>query len=386
MYKKLENEKLKICFVSLNSYSLLVEKKLGYVGGAEIQQVELAKELNRRGYEISFVTYGQNTFNKKLENGIEIFSAYNRDATSQLGVLTKAYIIYKKMKAVNADIYFYRAGSPGVIPIFVKLLHKKIIKSIASDAEVTGEIIIRKNNWASFLEKMGNWIDIKLSNVVVSQNNFQKSELKKIFKVESVVIKNAFYIPPHVITDCVADCLLWVGTIRSVKQPHLFLEVAKHFPNYKFILIGGEGENLELFRNIQNTAKKISNLDFIGFVSHDKIFDYYNESILLINTSKTEGFPNIFLEAWLSSIPVVSLNIDPDGIISKYKLGYHSKTFNQMLDDIKTLLKDKELRKMMGENGRKYVEENHDIKKIADQYENLLNTLVKNRRKFIKVT
>jgi len=71
----------------------------------------------------------------------------------------------------------------------------------------------------------------------------------------------------------------------------------------------------------------------------------------------------------------VSLNVDPDGIIAKYKLGYCSNTFEQMLANINTLLKDKELLKTMGENGRKYIEENRDTRMIADQYKNLIENL-----------
>ncbi|MBE3089002.1 MAG: glycosyltransferase [Actinobacteria bacterium] len=170
---------------------------------------------------------------------------------------------------------------------------------------------------------------------------------------------------------------MWVGIIRSIKQPELFLKLAQYFPNYNFLMIGGVGESVELFNRIKNDAEKIKNVNFKGFVSPEKILTYYQKAILLINTSKTEGFPNIFLEAWSCSIPVVSLNVDPDGIISEYKLGYCSKTFDQMLNNIEILLKDKQLLETMGKNGRKYVKENHNMQKIVDQYEDLIQKMIK---------
>jgi hypothetical protein len=48
---------VKICFVSLNSISLLSKSSVEYMGGAEFQQVTLAKELLNRGHEIIFLTY-----------------------------------------------------------------------------------------------------------------------------------------------------------------------------------------------------------------------------------------------------------------------------------------------------------------------------------------
>jgi len=375
MVEKLENRKIKICFVSLNSYPLLTNKGWGYTGGAEIQQVELARELNKRGYEIFFITYAKDLNDIENIDGIKIVPVYNRSSADNLSLLRKMLWIWRRMKEADADLYIYHAGSSGITSIFGMLNQKKIIKSIASDAEVTGETIIKKDNVVWLLGKIGTWIDIKLSEEVISQNTFQKSKLKSRFKVDSPIIKNAFFIPPQCCINHKHNYVLWVGMIRSVKQPYLFLKIAKLFNRYKFIMIGGEGESPELFKKIKNDAKKIQNLDFIGHVPHEKIFDYYKKAILLINTSKIEGFSNVCLEAWMHSIPVVCLNVDPDGIITKYELGYYSKNYEQMINDIKVLLDDKELRQTMGENGRRYTEENHDIKSIANEYENLFNDL-----------
>ena len=233
MDKKLEDHKLKICFVSLNSYPLLTNKGWGYTGGAEVQQVELGKELKKRGYEISFITYGKNSDEIKKVNGIEIVPTYDRNEVNNLSFLRKALCLWKKMKEVDADIYFFRAGSPGIASIFGKLHQKKIINFIASDSQVSGEVITKRSAITGFLIKIGNWFDIKLSTIVISQNNFQKSKLKNRFKVNSIIIRNALNIPPQ--TDNHKPVyILWVGTIRSVKQPTLFLKIARHFPRYKF--------------------------------------------------------------------------------------------------------------------------------------------------------
>ena len=79
-------------------------------------------------------------------------------------------------------------------------------------------------------------------------------------------------------------------------------------------------------------------------------------------------------------MPVVSLHSDPDEIIGKYKLGFHSKTFQQLTEDVRTLLKDKQLREEMGRNGRKYVEKEHDITKVVPRYLEVFNRLLKNTK------
>jgi glycosyltransferase involved in cell wall biosynthesis len=84
---------------------------------------------------------------------------------------------------------------------------------------------------------------------------------------------------------------------------------------------------------------------------------YYVESTLLVNTSPSEGFPNTFLEAWGNGKPIVSLNFDPDELICKNKLGFHSQTFEQLMKDIKTLVTNSQLRAEIGMNARRYIEE-----------------------------
>jgi glycosyltransferase involved in cell wall biosynthesis len=373
MPRKLEIKKEKICFVSLNSYSLLTENTQRYIGGAELQQVEIATELQRRGYEIVFITYGNDK--NKSYNGIQIVTTYDRNNKKSFSLIKKAYVIYKKMKEVDADIYCYRTGSPGIVTFFGKLLGKKVIHHIASDAWFTKGVFLERSIFRGYLVKICNWFDIKLSDVIISQNDFQKSILKEKFRVNSIEIKNALNLSPVNTDESDKNYVLWVGTIRSIKQPEMFLKIAEHFPENHFVMIGGSSEDPSLFEKIKITADTIKNLEFKGFISHNKMSNYYKKAFLLVNTSLIEGAPNVFLEAWMNSIPVISLNVDPDSIIKKYKLGYHSKTFNQLLVDIKTLLENKELRSTMGKNGRRYVEENHDLMKIVNQYEKIIERL-----------
>jgi glycosyltransferase involved in cell wall biosynthesis len=372
-------KKIKICFVSPSSFPLLKNLNSGYAGGAEVQQVALAKELLKRNYQVFFITYADDDHcDIQDREGIKLIPIYHVDKVKSLNYMQKAFYIWRKMRDVNADVYIHRSGAPGIASFFRILYHKKMIYFLASDSDFTGENVIKRNKIGRFLRKFANWFDIKFSDVIISQNNFQKNILENRYRVKSIMIKNAFDIHPPNKIDKAQGHILWVGTIRAIKQPELFLEIAKQFPEYKFVMIGGTGDDPNLFNEIKTSAQQIKNLDFKGFIPRSKIFEYYNKAVLFISTSKIEGFPNVFLEAWSHYTPVISLNVDPDDIITKYKLGFHSKTFTQLIDDVNTLLTDKELCEQMGINGRKYVEENHDIRGIANLYENLIENLVKN--------
>ncbi len=57
-----------------------------------------------------------------------------------------------------------------------------------------------------------------------------------------------------------------------------------------------------------------------------------------------------------------------DEVICEKRLGFHSGTFEQMAKDVKLLLEDERLRTGMGMNGKRYVKEEHDIKKVVRHY------------------
>jgi glycosyltransferase involved in cell wall biosynthesis len=380
MYKKLENNKPKICFVSLLAYPLLRKNNIGYFGGAEVQQVEIAKELSKRGYPITFITYNEE--NEKIEeiDGIKIIPVYSKDDVNKINFLTKTLIIWKNMKKVNADIYIHRSGAAGVVGLFCLLNGKKTITFIASDAKVAFERSNKNKTSIKLFTLIGSLLDIKLSNIVVVQNRYQQNVLKNRFRVNSLLIKNVINIPPTIEKKSKEKYVLWVGEIRPVKQADIFLRLAQEIPKVKFILIGGKEYNSSFYKELQNYANNISNVDFLGFIPYHEIDKYFEQASLFVNTSQIEGFPNTFLQAWVGYTPVVSLNVDPDGIISNNKLGFHSKTYGKMVEDVKTLLGDDKLREELGINGRKYVEEEHDINKIVIKYTELFGKLVKNTK------
>lgn len=356
----------KLCFVSLSSYPLLRGENLGYAGGAEVQQVILARELVKHNYEVTFITYSDGQPSTECVGDIDVIKVYKREDVTNLSLLAKAWAVWKAMKKADADIYFYEAGAAGVVPIFCFLRRRKFIHYISSDANVSRELAPPNER---FYHRVANWLSIKLANVVVCQSEFQRKKLADNFGREGLIIKNAFSIFEEPVPEkAKPPIVLWVATIYEVKQPELFLKLAEAIPEARFQMIGGPSSSLEFYNRVKESATRIPNLEFLGFVPFHEIGEYFKRASILVNTSKYEGFSNTFIQAWMDYVPVVSLHSDPDGIIGKYKLGFHSKTLEQLVEDTKILLANQVLREEMGENGRRYVEREHDIADVVGKY------------------
>ncbi len=155
--------------------------------------------------------------------------------------------------------------------------------------------------------------------------------------------------------------IVWIANNRPEKQGELFIELAKKMQraDAKFIMILGNG------RPCQTLPKPTSNLNILYAQSREKIEEMLARSSLLVNTSKinVEGFPNVFIQAWLAETPVVSLHANPENLLKRKQIGVHSRTFAQLVCDVRILLENRAMRTEMGQRARQYAEQHHSFEK-----------------------
>ena len=375
----------KICFVAPGLtavYSLLSGKNPKVIGGPDIHLFLLVKELIKHDFKLSIIVHDEGGAPVEYIDSIEVIKIH-KDAyrLKILHIVLQLFRIWNAMRKANARIYIHRGGVSGAASPFCRLTGRKFICSIASGALVNRELVTREIKEFSrsrfSLGAIGNWLDIKLADVIIVQSEYQKGMLKKNFGKDSLLIKTPFPLTERRMPQKVnPPIVLWVGAMADVKQPELFVKLTEAIPEARFQMIGGHpASKQELYDRIKESSKRISNFEFLGVVPFHEVNEYFSRASILVNTSMFEGFPHAFIQAWMNYTPVVSLNTDPDEIICRYKLGLHSETFNQLVEDVKTLLKDEKIREEMGVNGRKYVEREHDIKKIIEKYIELFNSI-----------
>jgi glycosyltransferase involved in cell wall biosynthesis len=374
----LKNEK--ICFLAPTAYPLLKNKKenIKNVIGPDIDQITLANKLNKKGYKITIITHNEGGPSEELINDIKVIKIYS--STSKINLLSKILHLWKAFKKSDSDIYFHYGDSLGIISIFAYLMGKRSIYKIASDVLLDRNLII--NEIQEFKSSrfnsrvIGNWIDIKLSNAICLQNQYQFMMLKKGYNKNGKIIKNHIKLNDvNLDKKSETPIVLWIGSMAEVKQPWLVVELAKMMPSVKFQMIGGYQGDPTLYNDMKRQSEELENFEFLGVVPFDEVNYYFNKAWILVNTSMFEGFPNSFLQAWMNYMPVLSINANPDETITDYNLGFYSRNLKQLKIDLSILLNNQDLIKEMGINGRKYVENNHDINNILPEYIHLFNSI-----------
>jgi glycosyltransferase involved in cell wall biosynthesis len=74
------------------------------------------------------------------------------------------------------------------------------------------------------------------------------------------------------------------------------------------VLIIGEGNQEHPLKELSHKLHVESSIEFIGFVSHEKLSSYYRSSHVFVLPSKNEGMSNTILEAMASGLPIITTN------------------------------------------------------------------------------
>ena len=343
-------------------------------GGAEWQAFTIAQSLKTHA-DLHFIVENFPGLVSTHIPGINVHIVRNRKS----GLRYVRYIhpgitdLWKMMKQADADIYYQRGPLPitGIVGAFCKRFRKKFVYAMANDNEIT-------NDWSSFTFKFEQYmyeIGYKSADHILTQNSFQKSGIKKKYHKNVSTILN-IYPGPFLRKKPQGEYILTVANILPKKQIHLVLDAARSCPQLKFRIIGsGEGA---YFEKIKKEAEQISNVEMIGKVQREFLFEHYVHALCLLQTSIAEGFPNTFLEAWAHQVPVLSLNIDPDNVIKRFELGWVARNLNEIISHLNFVSENPVKVRQKGKSAISHVISAHNQNNIAAEYLNIFTSLLEN--------
>ena len=173
--------------------------------------------------------------------------------------------------------------------------------------------------------------------------------------------------------------MLNVGRFMPQKAQGDFLKIAartaKELPSLRFFLLGEGSLKADLEREVSELGLQ----DRVTFLPFRKDTEkIYGAADILLHTAHWDPLANVLLEGMAASLPVIATAVD--GTAAVIFGGRTGRLFPKGAVErgaavLLELARDPALRLRLGENARKFVEENHSVDGVVRQYKQLFSTL-----------
>lgn len=318
----IDGRALRICFVATTIYpTLCPDAGVALIGGAEVQQKILGEALAERGADVSYVTQDHGQPDGQRIRGLTLYKSF-RESAGIPGLrffYPRVPKLWGALRRADADIYYVRGAGylPALVALFCRRYRRRFVFASASDANVDLDLLRLPTARDRRLYIAG----LRRADAVVVQSNHQAVKLAETFGLHGHVIRNVWHGDGRALPAGERRYVLWAAMFRELKQPEHFLRLARAFPGEEFVMIGGPLPGTgPYFERLRSEAGRIPNLRFLGYRSLAETERWFDRARLLVNTSRHEGFPNTFLQAWARGVPVLSY-VDPDHLIERFGLG-----------------------------------------------------------------
>jgi glycosyltransferase involved in cell wall biosynthesis len=280
-----------------------------------------------------------------------------------LGVIHR---IGKILKEENADIlhtHNYKSNLLGL------LAAKKIGVPVVS----TLHGYIGNSAKLRFYEALDRGILKFFNRVILVDRSLEKWFIDQ--NVKRVVINNGVEINEADLEPGIDKKEIIVGTVGRLSQEkgHKYLLEAFAAFNNKFsqsrLLIVGDGELRVELENLSAALGLREKVDFVGFQKEPA--QYYRKMDIYVSSSLVEHFPLSILEAMSFGKAIIAT--DAGGtkeLIKDRATGILITQANSdaISDSLQLLAGDLSLRSALGDNARKFVQENYPLEKMAEEY------------------
>ncbi len=182
----------------------------------------------------------------------------------------------------------------------------------------------------------------------------------------------------------VADKIVRIGFIKHLTPkygPDYLLKalaiVVKDFPNVHLTIVGHGGMDNHL-KQLSVDLKIKKHVHFTGYKQYNEIPAILSELDIFVMPSLIEAFGVAAIEAQAMEVPVVASNVGgvSEAVLDgKTGILVEPRNVQQLAAAVIKLIKDPELRKSMGKEGRRFVLENYNLEENVCLFERLYQNL-----------
>lgn len=359
---------MKICVVTMRATSYYGVSGSSAFGGAEVQSAFVADALRAAGHEVVLVV-------ADLPAGVTLPHAAENAYHTGDGIPGLRFFhprwsgTMAALERADADVYFQHCAGmiTGQVALFCRRRKRVFVYGAGSDMEFhpdEASVPIARDR---LLFRYG----LRRCTGLVVQNERQRAAARSLNKPTRLIPTGIRMAEGG--DDGAREAVVWIGGLRTLKRPDRLLDLACRMPERKFVVVGGDYPGEPAYsERVRAEAGTIANVTMLGRRPHGEVAGILSRAAVLVNTSEVEGFPNAYLEAWSSGVPVVTFN-DVDGIIRGSGAGVVVNTIDEMAETIRAL--DRDARRAMGEAARRLVKERFSPEHLGAEYVSFFSSL-----------
>ncbi|XOV86654.1 MAG: glycosyltransferase family 4 protein [Pseudomonadota bacterium] len=367
-----------VCIVGLKCFDLLTNADMPrYLGGIERMLVALGRGLAASGLRVAFVTFDESDGQPVHAGDIWIFPAFRPDAGIKglRPLHPKLTLLTRAMARTRANVYLQMgAGIETLMTTLAArwLLRKTMLYCLASDSDCLPDVPLVESKLEA---KLYLWA-LRHVHQRVSQTLAQEKLLRDNFGLDSIVIPMPHHpvkAPPDNLPSLPHSGIevIWVGRIVEGKRLELYVELAKRLPQITFHVIGSPNQASAYSLRVLDQANQVANIKVHGRVGESELYQLFLRSHLLCCTSEIEGFPATFIEAWSFSMPVLT-TFDPDGVVSKEKVGIVVGSVDELVSGLLEMTGDSQAYSEMALRSRTYYLNHYTVDAVIPAFRSLI--------------
>lgn len=336
------------------------------IGGIATWTVRYIEWMRKGGYHFDFV-------NTSLIRNRQTKRNFNKNYLTEIKrTISIIRNLRKKINTFNPNVIHLTTACSN-LGIFrdyfcAKIVKKKNIKLIVH-YRCNIEDQISKNISKKIIRKIALLADLNLVLNTPSKKYLDKLATRNTRILANFIENDLISNQKHVEIDENIKNITFVGHVRRSKGIFEIIEAAKFFPNIKFNIAGPTIEEI--------TNKNLTkNINIMGPLERDKIFDLLIKSDLFLFPTYTEGFSNAILEAMCVGLPIITTRVGANEDMIENSGGFFVRVGS--VEDIKNgieELKDYNVRKKMSLWNINKVNDNYISDIVMNQLIQIYNEL-----------
>jgi glycosyltransferase involved in cell wall biosynthesis len=337
------------------------------MGGAELQSTVLAHALKAKGLRVAHIVYPVKEPRRIEASTPSLVERAEWQGDRRLGELAETAAIWRSCLRADAKAYIVRGSGGHMIAAgsFCRAFRRRLIFS--SSSELDFDFARQDRNPGTLRVYKAS---LRLADELVVQTGQQRELARRAFPdLDPVVIPS--FAEPAESANGAGRYFLWVDRLVEYKLPERYVELASALPDARFRMVAGVTDETPpgMAERIGDAAGRLPNLELLPPRPRSQLLEEMEQAVAVVKTSRVEGMPNGFLEAWARGVPVLSLNVDPDSKIEDNRIGVAAGgSMERFIDAAATLWSDPDVRKAIGERARRFIQEVHSPEAVADRW------------------